>query len=318
MVDSNFHTNSGPYSVGQIAELIECDIDSSQADVLVNDVASLTSAMDGDITFLDNVKYKSMLPDTKASVCILHPDMAEHAPDGVILLKTTKPYKAYAKVASMFYKHKSSGQVHPTAIVADSARIGRNVSIGAHTVIGDNVVIGDNCEIGACVTIDYTVIGDNVRIHNGARIGQDGFGFAVDNTGALPVPQLGRVVIEDHVNIGANTCIDRGSGPDTVIGAGTIIDNLVQIAHNVNIGQGCIIVAQVGIAGSTTIGNYCVFGGQSGVAGHLNIGQGVQVGAQAGVTRDTQSGQKLMGFPARPIREFWRDHAKFKKIISKS
>jgi UDP-3-O-[3-hydroxymyristoyl] glucosamine N-acyltransferase len=244
--------------------------------------------------------------------------MREHAPDNLVCLFSEKPYKAYAKIASLFYSFEMKGEIHSTAIVSKTAIIGNNVSIGAYTVIGDNVVIGDNCNIGSHVTIDCTVIGKNVRVHNGARIGQDGFGFAIDETGALPVPQLGRVLINDHVNIGANTCIDRGSGPDTVIGAGTIIDNLVQIAHNVNIGQGCVITAQVGIAGSTTIGDYCVFGGQAGIAGHLNIGQAVQVGAQSGVTRDTKAGQKLMGFPARPVREFWKDQAHFKKLISKS
>lgn len=299
MADQRFHDNKGPFSLSELAVIVECDLDGAHKDIQIEDVASLSNAEAGQITFLDNVKYKSDLPNSKATACILSSQMVESAPEGMVCLVTDKPYKAYARVAQKFYPGHQGGFIHPTA------------------VIEDNVEIGENCHIGAHVTISHAIIGNNVTIHNGARIGQDGFGFAIDETGCVPVPQLGRVIIEDHVNVGANTCIDRGAGPDTVIGAGTIIDNLVQIGHNVQIGKGCIIVAQTGISGSTKIGDYCVFGGQSGVAGHLNIGMGVQVGAQSGVTKDVSAGQKLMGFPARPIREFWREMAQIKKLLSK-
>ena len=319
MADSRFHHNKGPFTVGDIAALIGCDIAANDKKVALNDVAPLDKAGQGHLTFLDNAKYKTQLPDTKATACILAPKMVEHAPEGLICLVTDKPYKAYAKAAQYFYgiERNSETTIHPSAIIAENAQIGAGVLIEAGSIIGDNVIIGDQCHIGSHVTISHSIIGQAVRIHNGVRIGQDGFGFAIDETGCLPVPQLGRVLIEDHVNIGANTCIDRGSGPDTVIGAGSIIDNLVQIGHNVRIGKGCIIVSQVGIAGSTRIEDYCVLGGQVGVAGHLNVGKGSQIAAQSGVSFDVPAGSKLMGYPAKPIRDFWREVSYLKKRLSK-
>lgn len=321
MADSRFHKNHGPFDLGAIADRIGCEIAESFKNIEISDVASIDGASQSSVTFLDNVKYKHKLGQTKARACIIAPHMMEEIPDSCIALVVDKPYMAYARVAQMFYPLRAESKenlVHPTVVIGDNVEVGQGTMIDAHTVISDGVVIGENCQIGSNVSISHAMIGNSVRIHNGAKIGQDGFGFALDPTGYVAVPQLGRVVIEDHVNIGANTCIDRGSGPDTVIGAGTIIDNLVQIAHNVKIGKGCVIVAQVGISGSTQIEDYCVFGGQSGVAGHLKIGTGVQVGAQSGVTKDIEAGQKVMGFPARPIREFWREMAQIKKLLSKT
>jgi len=301
-----------------LAEIASCDFDQGHADVHITDVASLSDATEQDITFLDNIKYKSQLAGTKAKAIILHPDHANEAPSEALLLLSKSPYKAYALIAQAFYPLKQKAPtIHPTVVIGENVTLGQEITIEANSVIDDNVIIGDGTHIGANVTISYAVIGRGVRIHNGARIGQDGFGFAIDPAGFVPVPQLGRVVIGDGVNIGANTCIDRGAGPDTVIGDGTFIDNLVQIAHNVEIGKGCVITAQVGFSGSSKIGDFCVFGGQSGVAGHLNVGTGVQVGGQSGVTKDVAPGQKVMGFPARPIREFWREMAQVKKLLSK-
>ena len=319
MADSRFHKNKGPFLITDIAKAASCEI-VGDGDLNISDVASLSEANATQLTFLDNVKYKNQLPTSKAGACILHPDMVNDAPDGMVCLVSKIPYKSYALAAQMFYPFKTNEQtnIHKTSFVSDSAIIGDGVTIEANSVIGDGVVIGNYCHIGSNVTITHSIIGDNVRIHSGATIGQDGFGFALDPSGYVPVPQLGRVVIENNVSIGSNTCIDRGAGPDTIIGQGSIIDNLVQIAHNVKIGKGCVITAQVGISGSTEIGDYCVFGGQSGVAGHLTIGMGTQVGGQSGVTKDVGVGQKLMGFPARPIREYWREMAKLKKLLSKS
>jgi UDP-3-O-[3-hydroxymyristoyl] glucosamine N-acyltransferase len=319
MADARFHENIGPYTLGKIAKQAECEINAEHADIAINDVASLKDAQDGHLTFLDNVKYKDDLKNTGASACILSEKMLEALPQNVIPLVSKQAYKSYALAATLFYPHASTDktQIHESAVIAETAKIGQNCIIEANTFIGEGVEIGDNCHIGSNVTITHSIIGDHVRVHTGARIGQDGFGFAIDPAGFIPVPQLGRVMVGHHVNIGANTCIDRGAGPDTVIGNGTYIDNLVQIGHNVKIGRGCVIVSQVGISGSTEIGDYCIFGGQAGVAGHLNIGSQVQVGAQSGVTKDIEAGQKVMGFPARPMKEFWREMARIKKLLSK-
>lgn len=321
MADERFHKNTGPYKIAEIADIGKCTYDPAHAETVIHNIASLQDGGTGDLSFLDNVKYKKYLAGAKVTACIMHPDMAGDAPQGMICLLSEKPYMAYARIATHFYPNPAllatETTIHPSAVISKTAAIGKQVIIEANTVIGDGVSIGDRCHIGANVTVTHAIIENDVRIHNGVRIGQDGFGFALDPAGFIPVPQLGRVLIGNHVNIGANSCIDRGAGPDTVIGAGTIIDNLVQIGHNVQIGKGCVIVSQVGISGSTKIGDYCVLGGQAGVAGHLNIGQGVQIGAQSGVAKDIPAGEKVMGFPARPVKEFWRDMARTKKLLSK-
>ncbi len=238
------------------------------------------------------------------------------APEGLICLVSNSPYKAYALAAQMFYPvHAEEGFISPHAVIGEGAEIGENTVIEAGAVIGENVKIGKNCRIGANSTISHAVIGDYTRIYPGARIGQDGFGFAIDPAGHVKVPQLGRVIIGNHVEIGANSCIDRGAGPDTVIGDGTWIDNLVQIGHNVKIGRGCILIAQSGIAGSTVLEDYAVIAAQAGVAGHLRIGMGAQVGAQAGVMRKVSAGEKVLGSPAQPVKEYMRQVAVLKKLV---
>ncbi len=190
------------------------------------------------------------------------------------------------------------------AVIGPGAAIGKRCAIGANTVIGASVVLGDDVRVGANATLSYCIVGSRVRIYTGVRIGQDGFGFAPDPDAPVKVPQLGRVIVGDDVEIGANTTIDRGAGPDTIIGSGTMIDNLVQIGHNVQIGRGCVLVSQVGISGSTRLGDYVMIGGQGGLTGHLMIGDGAKIGAQAGVLRDVKAGEVVLGSPSIPIREF--------------
>ncbi len=199
--------------------------------------------------------------------------------------------------------------VDPGAVIGPFAEIGSGSIVGPHAVIGPKVRIGRNCRIGAQATITHAFIGDQVIIHPGARLGQDGFGFSLDTRGHLKSPQLGRVIIQDNVEIGANTTIDRGALRDTIIGEGAKIDNLVQIGHNVTIGRGCVIVAQTGVAGSTEIGDFARVGGQAAIGGHLNIGEGAGLAATSGVMRDVPAGSSYAGAPARPIRQFLRGEA---------
>ena len=252
------------------------------------------------------------------------------------LLLTPDPYLGYARIARAFYPPPpldpavapsasidgtaqlgDGSRVDAGAVVGPRAEIGRRCRIGANAVIGTGVVVGDDCDVGSSATLAYCVVGRGVIIHPGVRIGQDGFGFVLGSSGHVKVPQVGRVVIEDGVEIGANSTVDRGTGPDTVIGAGTKIDNLVQIAHNVRLGRGCVVVSQVGISGSTAVGDLVMMGGQAGLAGHLSIGAGARVAAQSGVIRDVEPGATVAGSPAIPARQHWRQVATVASLARK-
>ncbi len=336
MADPNFFQRRAPLSLGEISKISGADISSGDASAMIEDVGPLDKAGPKEISFFDNVKYREQFQVTKAGACFASPETAKLAPKGVKVLVAKSPYKAYALAAQAFYPdQKPAGSISPRASVHPSAKIGKDCVIEdnavinegavlgqgclieAGAVIGRNVKIGDYGRVGANASVSHALIGAHVRLYPGARVGQDGFGFAMDSGGHVKVPQLGRVIIEDHVEIGANTTIDRGSGPDTVIGQGTLIDNLVQIAHNVKIGRGCIIVAQVGIAGSTVIEDFVAFGGQAGVAGHLRVGKGAQIAAQSGVIQDVPAGEVQMGYPSMPMRQFLRQAALLKRLIKK-
>jgi len=283
--------------------------------IKIKKIAPIDKAENGDITFLANKKYAHLLKDTKASAVILDKKIEDLKIAQII---TDNPYLAYAKLLTFFTKkpftHKGIDKnafVDKTADIADNVTIfpgvyiGKNVKILENCVIysgvfiGDNSKIGKNCIIYPNVSIYHdTVIGNNVIIHAGTVIGSDGFGFARDGEKYYKIPQIGNVVIEDDVEIGANCTIDRGAIESTVIRKGTKIDNLVQIAHNVEIGENCAIVAQVGISGSTKIGNNVVLAGQVGVAGHLKIGNNVMVGAKSGIGRNLKDGEIVSGAPA--------------------
>jgi len=337
MTDSRFFTASGPLTLSQLARIADAEVaDGGDPDRPFRDVAPLAEAGAEDVSFLDNRLYAQAFEQSRAGACVIRPEMAERAPPGMALLLSKEPYHGYARIATAFYPDPpSAASVGPGATVDPSAAIGADVAIGpgvvigpgaaiaagcrigANTVIGPGVVIGENCRIGPQVTLACCLIGGGVVIHAGVRIGQDGFGFALGPGGHVKVPQLGRVVIEDDVEIGANTTIDRGTGPDTVIGAGTKIDNLVQIGHNVRLGRNCVIVAQVGISGSTTFGDFVMAGGQAGFAGHLEIGSGAQIAAQSGLMRGVDPGQKVGGSPALPFRDWMRATAAIEKLGKK-
>ncbi len=337
MADPRFFERAGPFTLGELAERCGARLaDAAMAGRLVDDVATLDQAGSGQLSFLDNPKYTEAFAQTKAGACILHEKHAALAPAGVALLLSPKPYLTYARVAQLFYPApRAISGIHPTAVVDPTARlaegvavaahavieagvtIGEGSSIGAGTVIGRSVVLGRDCRIGPQVTLSHCLIGDRVLLHPGVRIGQDGFGFAPDPAGHVKVPQLGRVQIGSDCEVGANSTIDRGAGPDTVIGPGCWIDNLVQIGHNVTLGRGCIIIAQAGVAGSTEFGDFVVLAAQSGVAGHLKIGSGVRIGAKSGVMTDIPAGESHFGIPATRVKEYFRQVATLRRLAQK-
>ncbi len=336
MTDPRFYKKKGPFTLAELAAYGQCEIGRGDPLLVIEDVAPLDKAEPSCVSPFLKSKYEETLVNTKASACILSSEMVKKAPGHLALLISKYPYRSYALIANTFYpKEKKKGDIAPTAIIHPSAKLGKDVVIGPMSVIGanaelgdhvevgplavigDGVVVGDNSVIGSHVSISHAVIGKDVHIKPGAQIGQSGFGFFMDSGdmgGHVPVPQLGRVIIHDHVEIGANTTIDRGSGNDTIIGLGTRIDNLVQVAHNVQFGKGCVMVAQVGVAGSTKFGDYVAAGGQAGFADHLKIGSGARIGAQGGIMRNVDPGEILAGSPAMPLKTHYRQVAVLKRL----
>ncbi len=338
MADPRFFTKASSFTLAELAKLTGSAIFGNNAatdgDISINDVSPLDTSGPDTISFFENVKYKEDFRTSKARACFVAPKSVDIAPEGMVLLVSPAPYKAYARAAAAFYPQdrpspEISAQAHihasaeigknciieAGAVIKDGAKIGAECWIESGAIIGRNVEVGMGTRIGPNATLTHCLVGEKVSIYPGVRIGQDGFGFAIDPSGHIKVPQLGRVIIEDFCEIGANTTIDRGAGPDTVIGKGSWIDNLVQIGHNVKIGRGCIIVSQVGISGSTELGDFVALGGQVGLAGHLKIGSGARIGAQAGVMRDIPPGEEMMGSPAIPIKQFMRQTVALGQLV---
>ncbi|HKW55109.1 MAG TPA: UDP-3-O-(3-hydroxymyristoyl)glucosamine N-acyltransferase [Stellaceae bacterium] len=337
MADPRFFRVAGPFTVAEIARRSGATIaGAGEGQRVLRDVAPLDAAAPDQLTFLDNRKYVAAFRATRAGAAFVQSALAAEAPPGLTLLVTEQPYRAYAVAAQAFYPEAppvpgiapsaaidatarlgEGTAVEAHAVIGARVEIGKRCHIGANSVIGPDCVLGDDVRVGANVSISHSLVGSRVRLYPGVRLGQDGFGFAMSPSGFTKVPQLGRVIIEDDVEIGANSTVDRGAGPDTVIGAGTMIDNLVQIGHNVQVGRGCVLIAQVGIAGSTRFGDHVIIAGQAGFAGHLTIGSGARIGAQAGVMRDVAPGESVVGTPAVPVKEFFRQVATVQRLSRK-
>jgi UDP-3-O-[3-hydroxymyristoyl] glucosamine N-acyltransferase len=335
MPDPRFYRREAPRSVADLAAMTGTrPAPGAEAGLLISDVGQIESAGAGDIVYVAGKEFVGAWKASGCGACITTEELAGEAPEGCAVLIAKDPRAAFAVAASYFYPLSEpldySTPIAPDAVIGQNVRfapgvvigskahIGDNVSIGANSVIGPGVEIGAGSTIGPNVTVFYALVGARVVMHPGVRIGQDGFGFAPTPQGLRKVPQLGRVIVHDDVEIGANTTIDRGAAADTVIGAGTKIDNLVQIGHNVVIGRSCVIVAQVGISGSCTLGDGVVLGGQVGLADHVKIADGAQVAAQSGLMRDVAKGEVVMGSPAKPIRQFWREIAALSRLTKRN
>jgi len=324
MVSNQFFTKQGPFPLKEIVKTIDCTGDFSHLkNFEIHGVESLVEAKEDDMTFLHSTKYKDVSSKTKAAACITSLNLSKFLPDKCIKLNVKNVLLAVTQVSKMFYPKAEidypdlhvvdSNEVknkYPKVSFGKNVLIGKNVQIGSNTYVGSNsiiesnVKIGKNCVIGSFVTIKYSIIDEYVHIKDGSKVGIRGFGFIPIKEKNIRTPQIGKVILEEGVEIGANCTIDRGSVTDTVIGRNTFLDNLIHIAHNVKVGKNCMMAAQVGIAGSTTIGDNVVIGGQGGISGHLKIGDNVKIGGGSGVISDIPDNSRVMGYPAIAIREF--------------
>ena len=304
------------FTAKQIADFIGGRVEGNE-NATVSTFAKIEEGKEGSITFLSNPKYTPYIYETKASIVLINEDVQLEKPVSATLIRVKNAYECVAKLLQMYAASlpKKTG-VHPLAFVSESAQIGKDVYIGPFTFVGEGVKIGDGSIINPNVTIyDGCQIGKNVTIHAGSVIGADGFGFAPNTEGYEKIPQLGIVIIEDNVEIGANTCIDRSTMGQTVIHKGVKLDNLIQVAHNCEIGENTVMSAQVGMAGSTKIGAWCMVGGQAGFAGHIHVADKTMVGAQCGVINNTKgNGENLIGSPAMDPKDFFKAKALYRRL----
>ena len=304
------------FTAKQIADFIGGRVEGNE-NATVSTFAKIEEGQEGAITFLSNPKYTPYIYETKASIVLINEDVELEKPVSATLIRVKNAYECVAKLLQMYAASlpKKTG-VHPLAFVAESAQIGKDVYIGPFTYVGEGVKIGDGSIINPNVTIyDGCQIGKHVTIHAGSVIGADGFGFAPNTEGYEKIPQLGIVIIEDDVEIGANTCIDRSTMGQTVIHKGVKLDNLIQVAHNCEIGENTVMSAQVGMAGSTKIGSWCMVGGQAGFAGHIHVADKTMVGAQCGVISNTKgNGENLIGSPAMDPKDFFKAKALYRRL----
>jgi UDP-3-O-[3-hydroxymyristoyl] glucosamine N-acyltransferase len=333
MTEPVFFVPSRRYTAGEVANLTGSVLGNpAYSETVIETIASANEAAGNALVFVDGKRHAALMPKLTAAAVLCPAEIADQAATGVAVLINPRPQQAFAMIGRLLFPAASApvpltsetgisrhAHVDPTAkvetgaIIEAGAVIGPHVAIGRGTIVAPNAVVGASCQIGRdCyigpgVTVQYALVGNRSVIHGGARIGQDGFGFVGGAKGPERMPQIGRVVIQDDVEIGSNTTVDRGAMADTVIGEGTKIDNLVQIAHNVRIGRGCIIAGHCGLSGSVTLGDYVMLGGRVGIADHITVGDRVQVAASSGLMYDIPAGERWAGMPAQPMRDFFRE-----------
>ncbi|MBA4804387.1 MAG: UDP-3-O-(3-hydroxymyristoyl)glucosamine N-acyltransferase [Brevundimonas sp.] len=319
MPDPRFFESLPARRVDELAERIGAEV-ARGGDRIVSAVAPLAVAGPADVAFLADRRFLDQVGATAAGCLILPAAAVEAAPAAAAVVVSREPQAAWARASALLHQplemtaiplaeaaEDDSVVADPGVVIGRGARIGRGTRIGANTVIGPGVQIGRDCRIGPNVSIACALVGDRVKLYAGARIGEPGFGAAGSAGGPIDIPQLGRVILQDGVTVGANSCIDRGAYDDTVIGENTKIDNLVMIGHNCVIGRNCLLAGHTGIAGSVKVGDGAVFGGKAGVGDHIAIGAGARVAAGAGVLSDIPPGETWSGYPARPLRQFLRE-----------
>lgn len=332
--DPRFHPYAGPRTLSAIAAAAGGEAATGDSERRFDGIAPLSDAGPAQVSYLAERRYLDALRATGAGAVVVHPAFADAVPAGAVAIVTKAPQLGFAHVAALFHPPVAPKPgVHPTAVLGEGATVGEGTEIGAlavigegarigrdcvihpHAVVGPNVEIGDGCRLHSHSSVSHALLGCCVVLHPGARIGQEGFSFVPDAQGRFEtMPQLGRVVLGDGVEIGANSCVDRGAQGDTVLGPGTRLDNLVQVGHNVRTGRGCILVAQSGVSGSVTLGDFVTVAAQAGIAGHISLGSKARVGAQSGVMSDVPAGTDVLGSPAWPARQKWRAVAHLHKI----
>lgn len=324
MTKNHFYEKKGPYPLNEIAKAISCQNKlTNKNNIEIIGFESLANATETDITFLNSQKYKNISLKTKAAACITTSNLSKFLPKKCITLNVKNVLFAVTQASKMFYPYADIDlpdnylknfselkKLYPevkfgtNVLIGKNVKIGKNSFLGSNSIIESNVSLGENCIIGSFVTIRNSLISNNVYIQDGCKIGIKGFGFIPNKNKNIRTPHIGRVLLEEGVEIGANSTIDRGSVSDTIIGKNTFLDNQVHVAHNVKIGNNCMIAGQVGFAGSCTIGDNVIIGGQAGISGHITIGNNVKIGGGSGVINDIKDNEKVMGYPAVNLRKF--------------
>ncbi len=336
--DPRFFERAGPFTLAQLA--VAAGGTPERADALggrtLAGVAALQTATPDQVAVLHNPRYIAAAEQTLAGAVVVTAALAGRVAPGSAVIIAADPHLAWAHVCGLFHpEQRTVPGIHPTAVIDPTAELGADIEvgpyavigarvtlgagcrIGPHAVIGQGVEMGAFCRIGAGASVSHALLGARVYVYPGARVGQEGFGFAITPAGFVTVPQLGRVILHDDVEIGANSTIDRGASHDTVIGAGTRIDNLVQIGHNSQLGRNCAMAGQSGMAGSCTLEDFVQIGAQAGLGGHLRVGARARIGPQAGVMSDVAAGTDVIGSPALPIREFFRNVAALRRLAKR-